>query len=130
PRDGTSLTLAKAPSYNPNLFASGISIDDWKSIRDHPLHPLVNRAVSSAYAPGSTFKLITASAGLESGKTSPDDGDYCAGYIMLGKTPKHCHKRGGHGHVGFFDAIAKSCDVFFYHLGQRLGPDTIAEYAR
>ncbi|MBM3496602.1 MAG: hypothetical protein FJX72_20125 [Armatimonadetes bacterium] len=129
PRNGAVLALASAPSYDPAAFAGGISATDWKALRDDPLRPLINRAVSSATAPGSVFKVVTAIAGLETGRTSVHDGAYCSGVIHLGRWPKRCHQRSGHGGVSFTEAMAKSCDIFFYRLGQRLGPETMAAYA-
>ncbi len=130
PQTGAVLAMVSVPSYDPNQFVAGVSKDYWEQLRQNPLKPLINRAIGSAYAPGSTFKMITAAAGLETGQTSPGDGAYCPGYLALGRWIKHCHKRGGHGSVSLNSAISQSCDVFFYHLGQRLGPDRLAEFAR
>jgi penicillin-binding protein 2 len=130
PRSGAVLALVSAPAYDPALFAGGITRSAWTDLRDDPLKPLINRAVGSATAPGSVFKLVTAIAGLETGRTSRYDSAFCSGVMHLGRWPKRCHKRSGHGGVGLAEAIAKSCDVFFYRLGQRLGPDTMAAYAR
>ncbi len=130
PQTGAVLALASAPSYDPASFEGGIAKEMWQELRDNRLKPLINRATSSATAPGSVFKLVTAIAGLETSKTSPWDSVHCTGVIYLGRWPKRCHKRSGHGTVDLIEAIAKSCDVFFYRLGQRLGPDTMAAYAR
>jgi penicillin-binding protein 2 len=130
PQTGAVLALVSIPSYDPNLFVGGISSKDWKALQDNPLKPQINRAIYGAVAPGSTFKIITAAAGLEAGKTSVHDGDFCGGVIYLGRWAKRCHRRSGHGSVSFTSALARSCDVFFYHLGQRLGPETMAKYAR
>jgi penicillin-binding protein 2 len=130
PQTGGVIVLSSVPSYDPNEFVKGIKIPAWNKLRDNPLHPLVNRAVGSRYAPGSTFKVITALAGLETGKATVHSSDHCGGGIMLGRWRKRCHKTSGHGGVNFDSALASSCDVFFYHLGQRLGPDAMAKYAR
>lgn len=130
PNTGGVLALVSVPSFDPGEFAGGISKARWQELQDDPRKPLINRAVGSATAPGSVFKVITAIAGLETGRTSIHDGTYCSGVIYLGRWPKRCHRRSGHGAVGFTEAIAKSCDVFFYRLGQRLGPTTLAGYAR
>jgi len=90
-------------------------------------YPLQNRAVSSPQPPGSTFKIVTAAAGLATGGLRPGTRDYCAGGIPLGRRIKRCHSR--HGPVGFIDAIAASCDVFFYHAGFRIGPTPLATWA-
>lgn len=127
PQTGGVLTLATYPSYDPSLFVKGISRADWKMIQDNPLKPQINRCVGSAYAPGSTFKVVTAAAGLETETCSPDTEEYCTGSISLGKWRKHCHHV--HGSVSLYTAIAKSCDVFFYRLGQRLQPERMADFA-
>ncbi len=130
PQTGAVIALVSTPSYDPNQFVAGVSRADWKKLSDDPLKPQINRAVSGGYAPGSTFKVITASAGLETGKAALDTTAYCTGAIYLGRWAKRCHKSGGHGSVDLMGAIEKSCDVFFYRLGQRLGPESIADYAR
>lgn len=130
PETGAVLALVSVPSYDPNDFVTGVSNRVWAKLRDDPRKPLINRAVAAATAPGSTFKVITASAGLDSGLITPAETVYCSGMIRLGRWPKRCHKHSGHGSVSMVRAIAASCDVFFYRLGQRLGPDTLASYAR
>ncbi len=130
PKTGAVLALVSSPSYSPSAFEGGIAKEAWAELHDSRLRPLINRATSSATAPGSVFKLVTAIAGLETGRTSAWDSAYCTGVIHLGRWPKRCHKRSGHGSVDLIEAIAKSCDVFFYRLGQRLGPETMASFAR
>lgn len=130
PNTGAVLALASVPSYDPNLFVNGITRANWKKIQDNPLLPQINRAINSAYAPGSTFKVITAAAGLETGLTGPYDRAYCRGVMFVGRWPKRCHRRRGHGSVNLNEALARSCDIFFYQLGQRLGPERMAKYAR
>jgi len=130
PQTGAVLALVSVPSYDPNLFVRGISARDWKQLQNDPGLPQINRAINSAYAPGSTFKVITAAAGLETGKIDPEERVYCRGSISLGRWRKRCHKRGGHGSVRLNTAIARSCDVYFYRLGQRLGPEKLALFAR
>jgi penicillin-binding protein 2 len=130
PNTGAVLALVSVPSYDPNQFVRGISVKNWKKICDNPLLPQIDRAVGSAYAPGSTFKLVTATAGLDTGKINMQDTVFCSGVMYLGKWPKHCHKLSGHGIVDMTSALAKSCDIYFYHLGLKLGPDVMAEYAR
>lgn len=130
PETGAVIALICTPSYDPNLFVRGISSTNWSKLSKDPRKPLINRAVAGATAPGSTFKLITSAAGLDSGRATPSTTEYCGGAIYLGHWAKRCHKRGGHGTLNMAGAIAKSCDVYFYRLGQRLGPDRIATYAR
>jgi penicillin-binding protein 2 len=130
PRTGAVLALVSVPSFDPNQFATGINASNWNALRNDPLKPLINRASGSAYAPGSTFKLITATAGLCSGRITPQDRVYCSGVIYLGRWPKRCHKASGHGSVDMVRAIQVSCDIYFYRLGQRLGPELMAQWAR
>jgi penicillin-binding protein 2 len=130
PNTGAVLALCSAPSYDPGQFVSGISRPDWESLQSNPFKPQINRAISSSSAPGSTFKVISASAGLETAAITRNTTDYCTGMIRLGTWIKRCHKASGHGRVDLNEAIAQSCDVYFYHLGQKLGPDVMADYAR
>lgn len=130
PQTGAVIALASCPSYDPNQFVTGISRADWKKLSEDPLKPQINRAISGGYAPGSTFKVITASAGLETHSIGVHDSEYCTGGMYLGRWLKRCHKSGGHGSVDMVEALQKSCDVYFYRLGQKLGPDNMAAYAR
>jgi penicillin-binding protein 2 len=130
PRTGEILALASSPGYDQNLFVKGISLQTWKEIRDNPLKPLQNRATQGQYPPGSTFKVVTALAGLAEGVVTPDSVFDCHGAYSLGNRIYHCWKSWGHGRVDLTRAIAESCDVYFYQLGQRLGVDVIARYAR
>lgn len=128
PRTGAVIAMVSNPGYDPNKFATSISVADWKHLNTDPAHPLINRAVDAMYPPGSTFKPIVAAAGLQTGAMTPNSTVYCPGYYMLGKA------RFGdwevHGAVNFDSAIAQSCDVFFYTYGRKIGPDKIAEYAK
>lgn len=130
PTSGAVLAMVSVPSFDPGEFVGGIPRSRWDALQKDRLRPLINRTTAMAVAPGSVFKLVTATAGLDTGKASVYSSDYCRGIINLGHWPKRCHRRSGHGAVTFIEAVAKSCDVFFYHLGQRLGPDAIATYAR
>jgi penicillin-binding protein 2 len=130
PRNGEVLALASRPAYDPNLFARGIEIGEWRALVEDPLKPLNDRAVQGQYPPGSTFKVVMAAAGLEEGAVGPRTGAYCRGGMPFGNHFFGCWRRGGHGHVRLHQAIVQSCDVFFYQLGQRLGVDTIAAWSR
>jgi penicillin-binding protein 2 len=130
PNSGEILALASHPNYDPNLFPRGISPKDWVRLTNDPTHPLYNRAIQSVYPPGSTFKIIVALAGLDSGVIKPDDKVTCKGYIQSGKHIFRCWKKGGHGAISFHRAVVESCDVYFYTMGERIGWDRIAEYAR
>src|SRR5262249_23050981 len=116
-------------AYDPNLFARGIRHAEWRALVQDPLKPLSNRAVQGQYPPGSTFKVVVATGGLERGVITPAFGVYCRGGIPLGNHFFRCWRHGGHGHLRLHEAIVQSCDVFFYQAGQRLGVDLIAEYA-
>jgi penicillin-binding protein 2 len=130
PQTGAVLALVSVPSFDPSQFVTGVTGKNYKQLLEDPQKPLIDRAISGGSAPGSTFKVITASAALDSGKWSPDERVFCGGSMNLGKWVKHCHKSGGHGSVNLQEAIAQSCDIYFYHVGQRLGPDLMAEYSR
>jgi penicillin-binding protein 2 len=130
PQNGEILAMVSHPSYDPSLFAGGINHDDWETLIQNPFHPLQNRAIQGQYAPGSVFKVITAIAGLEEGVISPQEILFCGGSYRLGNRTYRCWRKGGHGKVNLHRALVESCDVFFYQVGQRLGIDTLAKYAK
>jgi penicillin-binding protein 2 len=130
PNTGEVLALASHPNYDPNLFPRGISPQDWARLMNDPSHPLYNRAIQSAYPPGSTFKIVVALAGLEYGVINTTEKIQCNGSLKGGKHTFRCWNRSGHGPIAFHDAIVESCDVYFYTLGQRIGWDRVAEFAR
>ncbi|MDP3048742.1 MAG: penicillin-binding protein 2 [Thermodesulfovibrionales bacterium] len=130
PDTGEILGLVSRPSFDPNLFARGISYSQWAALIQDKKKPMLNRALQSQYPPGSTFKIITAIAALEEGVITPDTKVTCTGGINYGKWQFGCWKKGGHGTVSLHRAIVESCDVYFYEAGKRLGIDKIAEYAR
>lgn len=129
-RTGDVIVLASMPGYDPNPFVGGIGHAAWRSLNDNPLRPLNNKAVAGSYAPGSTFKMLVALAGLDSGVVSPQHTVFCNGRMPLGDHVFHCWKRGGHGAVYMTRAIKESCDVYFYDIARRMGVDRIAEVAR
>lgn len=128
--DGSVLAMFSAPSFDPNLFNSGISREEWEKLQNNPLCPLSNKAVSGQYPPGSTYKLIVAAAALEEGVITPETKIFCNGSFTLGNRTYRCWKKGGHGSVNLHQAIVESCDVYFYSVGKMLGVDKIAEYAK
>jgi penicillin-binding protein 2 len=130
PNSGEVLALASHPTYDPNLFPRGIAPKDWVRLMNDSSHPLYNRAIQSVYPPGSTFKVIVSLAGLESGVIKPKDTVTCRGSLKSGKHTFRCWKRGGHGAVSFHRALVESCDVYFYTMGERIGWDRIADFAR
>ncbi|HZO89129.1 MAG TPA: penicillin-binding protein 2 [Chthonomonadaceae bacterium] len=125
PRDGAVLAFVSVPSYDLNKYGT-----DYNKLLKDPSHPLINRVSGSKYPCGSTFKLITAAAGLETGAITPTSRDYCPGVIYLGNRAFHCDRRTGHGALGFYDAIGESCDVYFWHVGMRVGAENLAAWAR
>lgn len=127
---GEIYALASHPSYNPNSFSHGISAMEWEQLRDDPAHPLNNKVVSGLYPPGSTFKMVTAMAGLDAGVITEHSAVSCPGHYDFGNARFHCWKKGGHGTVNLTKAIAESCDVYFYKMSTALGIDRLAEMSR
>jgi penicillin-binding protein 2 len=130
PQNGEILALVSSPSYDPNAFVSGMSSKTWAKLLNNPLHPLVNKAIKGEYPPASTYKIITAAAGLEEGVVNEKTEFYCPGYLELGDRTFRCWNKRGHGNMNVVRAIAESCDVYFYHVGQLLGVDRLAWYAK
>ncbi|MCC6920009.1 MAG: penicillin-binding protein 2 [Alphaproteobacteria bacterium] len=128
-RSGEILTFVSSPGFDPNEFITGFSQTRWEEMNADPLKPLLNKALAGEYAPGSTFKLVTALAGLEAGAIDAGTHIRCPGYMRLGKFTFHCHRRGGHGSVDVVGALKASCNVFFYEVGRRIGVDAIAAMA-
>ena len=128
-KTGEVIAVASKPSYDPNLFAAGISRKDWRDLVTGSEHPLQNKIIDGQYPPGSTYKIVTALAALEEKVVSPDDKIFCPGNFKLGKRKYRCWKKRGHGAVNIYDALVQSCDVFFYTVGHKLGIDRIAKYA-
>lgn len=129
-KTGEVLAFVSHPNFDPNLFVKGFDKEEWKKISNNPYHPLQNKAIQGAFPPGSTFKLITAVAGLEEGIIDENTTFYCNGKKRIGNRDFRCWREGGHGRVNIHKALVESCDVFFYELSLKLGPDKIAEYAR
>lgn len=130
PRDGSILAMVSKPSYDPNLFNRGISEEAWRKLLEDPLCPLQNRPLLGLYPPGSLFKLIVAMAGLEEKEAMPEKRIFCTGSHTVGDRTFRCWNRDGHGSVDLRRAIVESCDIYFYELGEKIGVDTIARYAR
>ena len=129
PRSGEVLALVSKPSFDPNLFASGISSYEYRTLMDDPDHPFENRAIRSSQPPGSIFKIIEAAAGLESETVTTLDHVYCRGAETFYGRSFGCWKPSGHGSVDMYDAIVNSCDIYFYNLGKMLGIDKISEFS-
>ena len=129
PRSGEVLSYVSLPAYDPNAFAAGINADTWNRLTTDQLHPLQNRAIQGLYSPGSTFKIAVATAALEEGVATPDFAVTCRGSAVFYGRPFLCHLKGGHGTVRMVEAIEKSCNVYFYTLGNMVGIDRINKWA-
>lgn len=129
PDTGEVLAMVSRPSYDPNLFAGGIRPESWEQLTQDETRPLLNRAMHGVYPPGSVFKMVIALAGLEAGMIQADTKLNCPGSLRLGRERRYCWLRSGHGEVNLAQAIARSCNVFFYQLGLMLGIDEIHFYA-
>ncbi len=129
PDTGEVLALESFPSFDPNTFSRGITYKGWASLMEDKKKPMLNRALQSQYPPGSTFKIITATAALEEGVIEPDQKINCTGGIGYGRWTFGCWKKGGHGPTDFRKALVESCDTYFYEVGRRLGIDKIHKYA-
>ncbi len=127
--NGDVLAMVSHPSYDPHEFARGISGPAWRALLANSKAPLTNKAISGQYAPGSTYKMMVALAAMESG-ISADFRVNCPGHMELGDNKFHCWKRGGHGPLDMVEALSQSCDVYFYEMGRRLGPERMADMAR
>jgi len=128
PRTFEVLALVSTPDFDPSLFARGVTGDEWNALVNDPRHPLENKCISGQYPPGSTFKIFTATAGLEEGVIDGETPLYCPGYFNFGGHSFGCWKAGGHGRIKLHRAIRESCDVFFYKTGDMVGIDRLAFY--
>jgi penicillin-binding protein 2 len=125
-RNGEVLAMATKPSFDPNIFNSGVSAAQWRQWTASRSTPLINKATNGLYAPGSTFKMVVALAALEAKVCRPGDIVHCPGHFDFGDTRFHCHKQSGHAGMNMRTAIAQSCDVYFYEMARRTGMDKIA----
>jgi penicillin-binding protein 2 len=128
-KTGRILAAVSAPTIHINDFVGGISRAKWQELLDNPKHPLIDKVVQAMYPPGSTYKMVTALAGLAKGVIDEDTVLYCPGYYSFGNRRYRCWKHSGHGPVNLLKAIGESCDVYFYQVGQRVGVDGLAEFA-
>lgn len=128
PKTGEVIAMVSRPAFNPNLFSGGISSKDWKLINENPYHPMDNKAISGEYPPGSTFKIVTGTAALELGKVTPEEKILDTGRHWL--IPKGNSEGEALGWINFQVALAKSDNVYFYEMGNRLGIDNLEKYAR
>ncbi len=130
PRSGDVLALVSRPAFDPNAFAGGIDAATWQRLVDDPWRPLQNRAVSGQYPPGSTYKPFVAAAALQEGVVGVHGLTFCPGHFTLGRRTYRCWKKEGHGSVSVHEALVRSCDVYFYQAGLKVGIDRLAFFAR
>jgi penicillin-binding protein 2 len=126
---GDVIVLMSTPGFDPNAFARGITQNEWRELLESPERPLHNKSIAGVYPPGSTYKMVTALAALESKAIDPSTVLPCNGFLMLGDIKFHCWLKGGHGGLNVQGAIAGSCDCFFYEAARRAGVDKMAEVA-
>ncbi|MEZ4598715.1 MAG: penicillin-binding protein 2 [Syntrophotaleaceae bacterium] len=129
-RTGEVLAMASRPSFDPALFARGITGQEWIDLLQNPRNPLTNKAIKGQYPPGSVFKIVSALAALESGAADPSTKVLCGGQVAVGNRTFRCWKKGGHGTVDLKKALKESCDVWFYQAGQKAGIEAIAAMSR
>ena len=129
PRSGEVLSLVSLPAYDPNSFAVGLDLATWRSLNTDKLKPLQNRVLQGRYSPGSTFKIAVAVAALEEGVATPETTVFCPGGANFYGRFFKCHLAGGHGTVNMRTAIEKSCNTYFYTMGNLLGVDRIHKWA-
>ena len=130
PNNGAILAYVSLPSYDPNLVSGALAKDVKERLDNDPLKPWLNRPIQGQYAPGSTFKIVTAMAALRNKATSPKEQVRCPGHFNMGNHVWRCHKDSGHGAVDLHDALMVSCDVYFYTMGARMGINALADMAR
>lgn len=128
PNNGAVLALVSSPAFDPNLFVDGIRYDDWDELNNHPDKPLLNRAIYSAYPPGSTFKPLMALAALTLRKRTPGQTIVDPGFFQFGNRRFMDDKVGGHGIVDMHKSIVVSCNTYYYALANDMGIDNIARF--
>jgi len=129
-RNGELLAMASNPSFDPNIFNSGVSAAQWRQWTAGRSTPLINKATNGLYAPGSTFKMVVGLAGLDARVVGPGERIVCPGHLDFGDSRFHCWNRSGHGALDMRAAIKNSCDVYFYEVARRVGINRIAAMAR
>jgi len=127
---GDIIAMVSAPTFDPNQFVHGISLDNWKKLIEDEKKPMMNKSLSGLYPPGSTIKPIVALSALENDVISSKLVVDCRGSINFYEEKYHCWKEKGHGLMGLRNAIKQSCDVYFYEVARRLGVDRLSETAK
>ena len=128
-RNGDLLCMVSTPSFDANRFVRGLSTAEYRALADYERRPLLDKAMSGTYPPGSTFKPTVALAALEAG-IDPEQRINCSGGWYFGGRTWRCWRHGGHGPQNMHDAIKNSCDIYFYQVALRMGPDYIARAAK
>lgn len=129
PSNGEILAYFSTPAFDPNSFSSGIKTSEWADLLKDPEKPLLNRPIQGGYAAGSTFKIVNALAALQERVITPQTKFHCPGYLSVYNTLFRCHKETGHGTVDMTQAVALSCNVYFYNVGIRLEIERLSKYA-
>lgn len=127
PADGAIVSLVSRPNFDPNMFLNPISHEMWQGLQEN--NPFINRALDASYPSGSVFKLVTASAALETGILEQDAIWNCKGYTLFGKRKYWCARRSGHGEISIKKAVAESCNTLFFEIGKKIDIDVLADYA-
>lgn len=127
---GELISIVSAPGFDPNAFTTTVTPTVWRSLNEDPLKPLLNKAITGMYPPGSTYKPVVALAALATGAMSPQTRVHCSGATSLGRFVFRCWKRGGHGSMDMTAAIKNSCDCYFYECARRTGIEAIAAMSR
>ncbi len=126
---GNILAMVSTPSFDPNNFTSDDGDEYMVSLRSDVAKPFMNKVVEGLYPPGSTFKIVVALAGLESGAITPTEKVFCPGHWDYGDRRYHCWEAKGHGWVDLAGALKHSCDIYFYQMALRIGIDAIRKMA-
>ncbi len=129
PSNGDILAMASGPSFDPRIFTPSLSVKDWERVRNDSARPMLNRAISGAYPPGSIFKPIVALAALENGDVGSDQRFNCPGYFALGSAVFGCWLKRGHGSIAMRKAIEQSCNAYFCEIGLKTGHRSIVHMA-
>lgn len=130
PQTGEIYAMASLPDYNLNQFANGITSAQYTTLTNDPRLPLLDRSIQGQYPPGSTFKPVTGAAALQAGIASKSSTIFCPGFLQRGNTRFGCWKGSGHGSLNIVQAIAQSCDVFFYTVADQMGDQILSKFAK
>lgn len=130
PQNGEILAYVSNPNFSLSMYQVGLTGEDWQSLQSNPFKPLLDKVTGGAYPPGSTYKIITGLAALEEGVVNSERTYFCPGHYKLGTNTWGCWNKKGHGTVNLRKALEQSCDVYFYQVGNLLGSERIAKWAK